>query len=161
MCPFHPTLLLTHACIHMPVHHTCAHTRKLQHKAWQILLKEIKRIPHSHTSTERQSWYPASTLVLKLLPFLFPYTFSFFLILKIITPLTSFHFLKCFHISCYLWQSQLLWKVGQVVLFSLCYKIWNLAYNISQWKEENISKRKHPSSFDSVSISMYFSLKLL
>jgi len=52
-------------------------------------------------------------------------------------------------------------EVGQVILFSLCYKIWNLAYNISQGKEENISKRKHPSSFDSVSISMYFSLKLL
>lgn len=134
---FHLCLLLTYSNVEIHIYtHKHTHTWKLSYIKPDIFRSERLRDFHIVTHVDRSSWYSASRLAdSKALPFPFSYTVSllFFLILKIITPLTSFHFSKCLHISsCCLWQAQLLWKVGQVILFSLCYEIGNLAENVSQ-----------------------------
>lgn len=93
---FHHILHHTHSCIQIHTHtHKYTYTETSTPNAWHILLKE--KFLYSHKW--RDIW-PPDWLILKLLPLPFshPVSLLFFLILKIITLLTSFCFSVCSHV---------------------------------------------------------------
>lgn len=126
---FHHILPHAHSCIRIHTHtHKYTHTWQLQHLKPDIFC--WKRNSNSHTSREKQNWYLTSRLVdsQALTPFISPPCLSFFLFnTKNNNSTYIILFFNVLSHICSPWQAQLLWKVGQVILFSLRCKRGSLA----------------------------------